>query len=88
MPFAETPRRVFQRRCQRVIPAVKEAHKGDHRYNLENLVLAEVPAQFFELRIAHGIRRLSGGLRKAQRGALGFAELSAGLKSARLLHLA
>src|SRR6516225_5708560 len=67
-------RRAFKLRRHRVVEAVEKAEQRDHRDDIDNLCLAVVLLQLYEIRFYHRSGDLYGTLRDPERGALGGGE--------------
>src|SRR5258707_3518481 len=70
---------VFERRSERVVPAVQEPKHRDNTNDLHDLLFAPVRAQFREHGVSCGIRHRTAGYGKIKRGPLRGAEQRAGL---------
>jgi len=73
-------RRAFKLRRHRVVEAVEKAEQRDHRDDIDNLCLAVVLLQLYEIRVYHRAGDLYGTLRDPERGALGGGEERARLE--------
>src|SRR6516164_3031429 len=69
-------RRAFKLRRHRVVEAVEKAEQRDHRDDIDNLCLAVVLLQLYEIRVYHRAGDLYGTLRDPERGARSAAEKS------------
>src|SRR5260370_19418531 len=70
------------------MPAVENPDESDDGNDLDDFILFEMVPQLGEIRIAHRIRHLPGGLREPQRGTFGIVEFRAGLVLPHLSHFA